>query len=369
MKASMKENPMQLASVRIETQRLSLIPIEDVFEADIFREFSPEVTRYMDPKPASCIEETRAFIASSREGLERGDNLQLVILSKPQGEFLGCIGLHEVGSKNPGVGIWVKISAHGQGYGLEAGRSLIEWARSNCEFDHLRYPVDRRNGASRRIAEACGGKVARAFKSTSQAGFELEQVEYWIPKAGELELDALDIGESAELRIQAARILSAAFSWSPLNPWPVMQSALEEVDECLEGESFCVGLRYCGRLAGWAGLRPMYDRTWELHPMAVDPQLQGIGLGRVLLNNLEEEAHKRGIEGILLGTDDEEGRTSLSAVDLNAGNILSELAHIKNLAGHPFEFYRACGYAIVGAVPNANGKRKPDIWMWKGLEP
>ncbi|ENY3597990.1 aminoglycoside N-acetyltransferase AAC(6')-Ia, partial [Acinetobacter baumannii] len=29
--------------------------------------------------------------------------------------------------------------------------------------------------------------------------------------------------------------------------------------------------------------------------------------------------------------------------------------------------YKKCGYMIVGIIPNANGKRKPDIWMWKDI--
>ncbi len=101
--------------------------------------------------------------------------------------------------------------------------------------------------------------------------------------------------------------------------------------------------------------------------MAVEPDRQGLGIGRALLWKLEEEARCRGIEGILLGTDDEDGLTSLSAVELDGLNVLAEMSAIRNLGGHPFEFYRNCGYALVGVVPNANGRRKPDIWMWKGL--
>ncbi|EPU1074472.1 aminoglycoside N-acetyltransferase AAC(6')-Ia, partial [Klebsiella pneumoniae] len=40
---------------------------------------------------------------------------------------------------------------------------------------------------------------------------------------------------------------------------------------------------------------------------------------------------------------------------------------IKNIKNHPYEFYQKCGYSIVGVIPDANGKRKPDIWMWKKI--
>jgi len=26
-----------------------------------------------------------------------------------------------------------------------------------------------------------------------------------------------------------------------------------------------------------------------------------------------------------------------------------------------------CGYKIIGIIPNVNGIRKPDIWLWKDI--
>ena len=56
-----------------------------------------------------------------------------------------------------------------------------------------------------------------------------------------------------------------------------------------------------------------------------------------------------------------------AAVDLPAliGNVLEHLARIENLRGHPYEFYQRLGFSIVGAMPDANGFGKPDIYMAK----
>ncbi|GHV52380.1 hypothetical protein AGMMS49579_09530 [Spirochaetia bacterium] len=81
----------------------------------------------------------------------------------------------------------------------------------------------------------------------------------------------------------------------------------------------------------------------------------------------EEEAKKAGIIGIVLGTDDETNSTSLSACSLTGENIFSEISNIRNRKNHPYEFYKKCGYSIIGAIPNANGINKPDIWMWKNI--
>ncbi len=42
---------------------------------------------------------------------------------------------------------------------------------------------------------------------------------------------------------------------------------------------------------------------------------------------------------------------------------------IRNLHGHPYEFYLKNGFSIVGAVPDANGYGKPDIIMAKRVPP
>ena len=62
--------------------------------------------------------------------------------------------------------------------------------------------------------------------------------------------------------------------------------------------------------------------------------------------------------------DDEDNRTSVGGVDLYP-NVLEHLANIKNLHRHPYEFYQKLGYVIVGIIPDANGKGKPDIFMAK----
>lgn len=43
------------------------------------------------------------------------------------------------------------------------------------------------------------------------------------------------------------------------------------------------------------------------------------------------------------------------------------IASIRNLGGHPYEFYQRCGFTIVGVLPDASGPGKPDIFMAKRL--
>jgi RimJ/RimL family protein N-acetyltransferase len=104
--------------VEIVANRIAPKPISEEYARDIFRNFSSEVTRYMVPKPPDRIEETLDFIRSSRDGMKRDDILQFVVADKKSGEFLGCCGPHgHEKPKTPELGIWIKIAAHGNGYG------------------------------------------------------------------------------------------------------------------------------------------------------------------------------------------------------------------------------------------------------------
>ena len=177
----------------------------------------------------------------------------------------------------------------------------------------------------------------------------------------------IDLTRHPSLHTEAAKLLMDAFLAKGNKAWPNLQSARKTTDECISDPNLCIGLLKNGQLAGWVGLRPMYDKTWELHPLVVAPGHQGQGIGRALLQALEHQARGMGLIGIVLGSDDEFFETSLSHTNITGTNALVELQQITNLKRHPFEFYQKCGYSVVGIIPNANGKNKPDIWMWKDL--
>ena len=147
-----------------------------------------------------------------------------------------------------------------------------------------------------------------------------------------------------------------------------MAAALNEVQECLDPERILrVAVDDNGNVLGWIGALTEYNgNAWELHPLVVDPQHQGQGIGRALVNDLEEQIKQRGGISIYLGTDDENQMTSLSGKDLYA-DAWEHIASIQNLRGHPYEFYQKIGYAIVGVIPDANGPGKPDIIMAKKI--
>jgi aminoglycoside 6'-N-acetyltransferase I len=174
--------------------------------------------------------------------------------------------------------------------------------------------------------------------------------------------------DNDDLIQQAAQLMVDAFREHWPEAWPTLEDGLKEVHEMLESERICrVSVDENGDLLGIIGGIPGYDgHVWELHPLAVQPSLQGHGIGRALVEDFEEQVRLKGALTITLGSDDEDSMTSLSNADLYE-NLWEKIRDIRNLKHHPFEFYQKTGYVITGVVPDANGVGKPDILMAKRL--
>ena len=174
----------------------------------------------------------------------------------------------------------------------------------------------------------------------------------------------LEPGDEAAVE-QAAALLVAGFRDHWPDAWPDLASAREEVQEALAPGRVCrAAYDADGSIVGWIGGYNTYARVWELHPLVVQPERQGCGVGRVLVADFEAQVRERGGLTIMLGTDDEDRMTTLSGIDLYP-DVCAHIGRIRNLRGHPYEFYQKCGFVIVGVVPDANGFGKPDILMAK----
>ena len=165
---------------------------------------------------------------------------------------------------------------------------------------------------------------------------------------------------------QMAQILQLAFAENWSGAWDTFEDGMEEVHEMLDPERILrAAINDKGRVLGWIGGIPEYDgHVWELHPLAVHPDYQGQGIGRMLILDFERQVAERGGLTIQLGSDDTNDMTSLSGVDLYE-NLWEKIANIRNLKGHPYSFYEKMGYKIIGVMPDANGYGKPDIYLGK----
>jgi len=168
---------------------------------------------------------------------------------------------------------------------------------------------------------------------------------------------------------RAAQLMVDAFREHWPNVWPTIEDGLEEVNEWFEEERICrAAIDDEGNLLGIIGGIPHYEgHVWELHPLAVQLSIQGKGIGKALVEDFETQVRDRGGLTITLGSDDEDHMTSLSDIDLYE-DTWKKILNIRNLKGHPYEFYQKMGYVITGVVPDANGIGKPDIIMSKRVK-
>ena len=175
--------------------------------------------------------------------------------------------------------------------------------------------------------------------------------------------------ENENLIQQGAQLLVDAFREHWSEAWPSVEDGLREVHEMLEDDRiFRAAIDNVGNLLGLIGGISQYDgHVWELHPLVVQPNLQGNGIGKALVEDFEEQVRLRGGLTVTLGSDDEDNMTSLSNADLYE-DLWGQIRNIRNLKQHPFEFYQKMGYIITGVVPDANGVGKPDIIMSKRIK-
>jgi aminoglycoside 6'-N-acetyltransferase I len=169
----------------------------------------------------------------------------------------------------------------------------------------------------------------------------------------------------AEAQRQAAVILTTAFQAHWPEAWSKLEEALAEVGEMLAPERIARVALEGGAVVGWIGGIPEYDgHVWELHPLVVHPDRQGEGIGTLLVRDFEVQVQARGGLTIQLGSDDEDAMTSLAGVDLYE-NLWEKIRTIQNFKRHPYTFYQKLGYTIIGVMPDANGRGKPDIYLGK----
>ena len=169
-----------LLSIKIECNRLFLKSISLAYKKQIFETFTEEITTYMYPRPLKNTAEAASFIKNSLEGMKNEHELILVILKKDSQEFLGCAGIHRINSKHPEFGIWLKKTAHRNGYGLETITAMKNWCEENLNCEYFTYPVDEENYPSRRIPEKLGGKIVRSYQKRNLSGRMLNLLEYRI---------------------------------------------------------------------------------------------------------------------------------------------------------------------------------------------
>ena len=129
---------------------------------DVFRCITPAITKFMPWEPPTWSE----YLARCEKRVQAPEPNQFsfVIHRLDNRECLGMASFECADSVSPELGLWLKESAHGQGFGREAVAALIEWGHATLGKESFIYPVAVQNTPSRRIAEKLHGEIIGSRK-------------------------------------------------------------------------------------------------------------------------------------------------------------------------------------------------------------
>ena len=166
-----------------ETERLVIRPFNLSYLEEYAREFTAEITKYQFPDPFPDMETANRVMSGFVKEMEEGNMLELVILGQKD-EFLGCIDVFGIREETPEVGIWLKRSAHGMGYGYEALGAVVDELNKVGKYRYYTYELDVRNAASVRLVEKFPFEKGDYEEITTNSGKALHSQVYHILPRG-----------------------------------------------------------------------------------------------------------------------------------------------------------------------------------------
>jgi len=160
--------------ILIQSPRLQLRQFEMIDAPEVFGCITPAIAKFMPWEPPSWSE----YVTRCKKRVQAPEpnKFSFVIRRLDNMECLGMASLEEADSVSPEIGLWLKESAHGQGFGREVVAALVGWGHATLGKASFIYPVAVQNTASRRIAENLHGEIIG--NRTNQ---KYESVVYRIP--------------------------------------------------------------------------------------------------------------------------------------------------------------------------------------------
>lgn len=115
----------------------------------------PEVTRYMDWRTATELQETIAVLATRASAWEAGEEFSWVLTIPPEDRAIGTIACR-VRETAADFGYLLNRRYWGQGYATEAAQTIVNWALSLPDIKRVWATCDIDNLASVRVLEKVG---------------------------------------------------------------------------------------------------------------------------------------------------------------------------------------------------------------------
>ncbi len=145
----------KIVNIPNNTQRLIIERLSLKYIEEIFKEFTDEVTQYLRASTPKNIQEEIDRVERSKEKSKKWIEMNFTVSDK-QWDFIWCCGVMQLDTVTPEIGLWMKQSARGKGYGKEMVRTLIDRMVRTRDFEYIIYRVHIDNIWSRKIVEHLG---------------------------------------------------------------------------------------------------------------------------------------------------------------------------------------------------------------------
>lgn len=165
--------------MEIKSQRLIIVNFSNEYLEDYFTEFTDEITQFQYPDSFKDIQAAEQLVSHFVAEMQRGEMLEMVILT-PGGEFIGSIEAFGIKGETPEVGLWIKKSAQGLGYGREALTAMLSYLSAEEKYQYFIYEADVRNQKSLRLVESFDCEKKGCEDVTTESGKKLRLQTYHI---------------------------------------------------------------------------------------------------------------------------------------------------------------------------------------------
>lgn len=307
-----------MMDVRLKTERLIIQPFNNSFLEEYYKEFTDEITKYQYPDSFPDIETATQSISGFVKEMELGNMLELVIL-KPDGEFLGSMEVFEIREETPEIGLWLKSSAHGTGYGYEALKELLSYLNAKKKYKSYIYEVDVRNVQSIRLVEKFHYEKGMCEDITTESGKELKlQTYYILNERSNVDKNILNLdyrcADINDLDAIITLIQDAVISMEKNNihQWDELYPTREMIQKDIESGHLYIGM-IKGNIAVMFVLNQECDEAYRngrwmhpdkayfvIHRLCVNPVCQNRGIAKRTLLFIEEQVKEKNIFAIRL---------------------------------------------------------------------
>lgn len=143
---------------KFETKRLQLRKPLISDSVPIFNQYAQdaEVTKYLTWQPHKNINETRQFVQRCLDVWKDGTAFPWAVIRKLDQQFLGMVEITAIDHAGLNVGYVLAKKYWGNGYVVEALKSIIKWGLKQPDIYRIWAVCDVDNAASARVLEKAG---------------------------------------------------------------------------------------------------------------------------------------------------------------------------------------------------------------------